>query len=178
MSFINNIMNTMRVTSDDDYDIDDDYGFEEEAPSRISSIFGHRSAQREMEDEEEDYGARPRLFGSKTRQSGSATVRRSSMEVTMLKPNDFEDAKQIGDYLMAGMAVVLNMEGMKLDLAQRIIDFTSGATYAMDGKLRKISTYIFIATPHSVELSGAFQGVANAPAATASLDLGSMNIRI
>ena len=41
----------------------------------------------------------------------------------------------------------LNLEGMDLEIAQRIIDFTSGATYAISGNLQKISNYIFLVTP-------------------------------
>jgi cell division inhibitor SepF len=44
-----------------------------------------------------------------------------------------------------------------MDIAQRIIDFTSGACYSINGNLQKISNYIFIVTPQSVELSGDFQ---------------------
>ena len=76
------------------------------------------------------------------------------MEVTMIKPTSMEDSRDICDYLLAGKAVVLNMEGIHTEVAQRIIDFTSGATYSMNGNLQKISNYIFIATPDSVELSG------------------------
>ena len=51
------------------------------------------------------------------------------------------------------------MEGLNVDIAQRIIDFTSGATFAIRGNLYKISNYIFIATPESVGLSGDLQGL-------------------
>ena len=44
-----------------------------------------------------------------------------------------------------------------MEVAQRIIDFVSGAAYSMDGNLQRISNYIFIVTPNSVELSGDFQ---------------------
>ena len=47
---------------------------------------------------------------------------------------------------------------------ERIIDFTSGATYSLSGNLQKISNYIFIATPESVELSGDFQDLLSAGA--------------
>ena len=57
---------------------------------------------------------------------------------------------------------------------QRIIDFTSGATYSMNGNLQKISSYIFIATPESVELSGDFQDLLG----NGNLDVSGMNIRI
>ena len=51
------------------------------------------------------------------------------------------------------------MEQLDLELAQRIIDFTSGASYALNGNLQKISNFIFIATPQNVELSGDFQNM-------------------
>ena len=49
-----------------------------------------------------------------------------------------------------------NLEGLDLEVAQRIIDFTSGATFAINGNLQKISNYIFIITPASVDISGDF----------------------
>ena len=51
------------------------------------------------------------------------------------------------------------MEGLDVDIAQRIIDFTSGSTFAMGGNLQKISHYIFIITPKSVDISGDFQEI-------------------
>ena len=77
---------------------------------------------------------------------------------------------------LAGKAVVLNMEGIHTEIAQRIIDFTSGATYSMNGNLQKISNYIFIATPDSVELSGDFQDILAAGTSTAGIS--GLNIRL
>ena len=85
-----------------------------------------------------------------------------------------EDAREICDYLLAGKAVVLNMEGIHMEIAQRIIDFTSGSTYSMNGNLQKISSYIFIATPESVELSGDFQEMIG----NGALDVSGLNIRL
>ena len=92
----------------------------------------------------------------------------------MIKPTSIEDSKEICDYLLAGKAVVLNMEGLHMEVAQRIIDFTSGATYSMNGNLQKISNYIFIATPESVELSGDFQDLLGG----GSLDISGLNLRV
>ena len=102
---------------------------------------------------------------------------RRSMEVTMIKPTSMEDSRDICDYLLAGKAVVLNMEGIHTEVAQRIIDFTSGATYSMKGNLQKISNYIFIATPDSVELSGDFQDILAAGGAM-GLDVSGLNIHL
>ena len=77
----------------------------------------------------------------------------------MIKPNSIDDFKEICEFLLSGRAVVLNLEGMHTERAQRIIDILSGATYAIDGNLQKISTYIFIVSPESVHLSGEFSEV-------------------
>ena len=99
---------------------------------------------------------------------------RRGMEVSLIKPTSLDDAKEICDYLLAGKAVVLNMEGIHMETAQRIIDFTSGATYSLSGNLQKISNYICIATPPSVELSGDFQDLLSG----GNLDVSGLNIRL
>lgn len=83
------------------------------------------------------------------------------MEVSMVRPTSFEDARDVCEMLLSGRAVVINMEGVQVELAQRIIDFASGACYAIDGNLQKISSYIFIVTPNNIELSGDFQNMLN-----------------
>ena len=81
------------------------------------------------------------------------------MEVCVIKPNSIDDEREITDTLLNGRTVVINMEGLNVDIAQRIIDFISGATYAMQGNLQKISTYIFLATPSGVDISGDIQNI-------------------
>jgi cell division inhibitor SepF len=83
----------------------------------------------------------------------------TGMEVCVIKPSNIEDAREITETLLANRAVVLNLEGLDVEIAQRIIDFTSGSTYAISGNLQKISNYIFIITPASVDISGDFQEI-------------------
>ena len=82
---------------------------------------------------------------------------KDDLEVCVIKPTTVEDARDVTDTLVGGRAVILNLEGLHVELAQRIIDFTAGSCYAIDGNLQKISSYIFIITPKSVEISGDFQ---------------------
>lgn len=77
----------------------------------------------------------------------------------MVKPTALEDAREVCDILLSGRAVVINMEGVHVDLAQRIIDFTSGACFSINGNLQKISKYIFIVSPQSIGLTGDFTEV-------------------
>ena len=166
MSLLSKVMDMMRLNGDDDdYFLDDDY--EEDKPAR-KPLFSKA-------DDEDEYGEpedtlKPRFLS----RSNKVVPMRRGMEVSLIKPTSIEDAREICDYLLAGKAVVLNMEGIHTEVAQRIIDFTSGATYSMNGNLQKISNYIFIATPESVELSGDFQDLLS----SGTLDISGLNIRL
>ena len=83
------------------------------------------------------------------------------MEVCVIKPNSMDDTKEIADTLLVNCTVVLNLEGIDVETAQRIIDFCSGACYSISGSLQKVSGYIFILTPADVEISGDIQDILN-----------------
>ena len=81
------------------------------------------------------------------------------MKVCVIRPNSIEECREITDTLLSNRTVVLNLEGLDMDIAQRIIDFTSGSCYAMAGNMQKISHYIFIITPSTVDIAGDFQEI-------------------
>lgn len=151
---------------DGDYDMDEEYE-DEEKESKSGGFFG-RKPEAEVE-EEDDSAARPR---SSVRRPSITPKKR--LEVCMVKPTVYKDVEEITAFLLEGKAVVMNLEGVHTELAQRLIDFVSGATYGMDGHMQKISTYVFIATPPSVELSGQFQDLLN----SFKNDASSLNTRI
>ena len=159
MSFLGKIMDSVKFNPDEDaeggdYFLDDEYedGYDDEEPSEKRAGLFNKKNSEEKTSERRSGGFLNRKVVPIRQNSGG-------MEVTMIKPSTIEDSRDICDYLLAGKAVVLNMEGMNMDVAQRIIDFTSGATYSMDGNLQMISKFIFIATPSSVDLSGDFQDI-------------------
>ncbi len=76
------------------------------------------------------------------------------LEVCITKPTSFEDSQEICDMLLTGRATVINLEGFDDKLAQRTMDFISGAVYAINGKLHRISNAIFIVSPDTVDISG------------------------
>ncbi len=84
----------------------------------------------------------------------SSRAQYSSQHVYVIKPDEFDDAQMIIDHLRSGQAIVINMEGIELPTAQRIIDFIAGACYAVDGSLQAISGNIFIAAPNDIYVSG------------------------
>ena len=72
----------------------------------------------------------------------------------VIKPQEFNEAQKVTDYLKEGKMIVINMEGIEVHAAQRIIDFIGGACYALDGSLQAISANIFIAAPINVDVTG------------------------
>ena len=141
---------------DDDEYYDDDY---EEKPRR--SLFGKKNAKEENYDDfdmEEEKKYQPAGSSSKvTPMRQPAQKRGGNMEVCVVKPTSVDDSREITETLLSGRTVILNLEGMDLEIAQRIIDFISGATFAISGNLQKISNYIFLVTPTNVDISGDLQ---------------------
>lgn len=82
-----------------------------------------------------------------------------SSEVRVLHPLDMEQASAIGDALLDEAVVVLNLEGLDLDLAQRIIDFSSGCIYALGANLHKVTEYFFVIAPASIEITGDMKSI-------------------
>ena len=91
------------------------------------------------------------------------TSKRSSqsvnMEVCVIKPTTMEEAREIADTLVENSTVILNLEGIDVELAQRIIDFTSGACYSLGGSLQQVSSYIFVLGPYNVDITGDLQNI-------------------
>lgn len=164
MGIFDKIIDTMHLGNEDDYDdYDDDYedDYEEERPKR-GSIF--KKKEKEFDYDLEDDQVTESSKVKSVKQSSRITPMRSKkggsgMEVCVFKPTQFEEAREITDTLLSNCTVVLNFEGLDVEIAQRIIDFTSGSCYAIGGNLQKVSNYIFIVTPKTVDISGDFQDI-------------------
>ncbi len=78
----------------------------------------------------------------------------SSVQVVIVKPERFETAAEIADHLRDRRPVLMNLEQTQKDTARRLLDFLSGVAYALDGKIRKISSNTYIITPLNVDIMG------------------------
>lgn len=76
------------------------------------------------------------------------------LQVVLVKPDKFEDARAIADHLNEKRTVVLNLEAASKDVARRLIDLLNGVAYANGGQLKKVSTNTYIITPYNVNVSG------------------------
>ena len=151
MSVMDKFLNAMKLNDEeDDGYYDDDFYDDEPEPIKKPSQIKDNSSM--------DKGIR-KVTPNVTPMPKSKKMPGTGMEVCVIKPTTVEDAREITETLLANRTVVLNLEGLDVDIAQRIIDFTSGSCFAMSGNLQKISHYIFIITPASVDISGDFQEI-------------------
>ena len=77
----------------------------------------------------------------------------SSVRVHLVLPRSFNDAQQVADRFKQGMPVILNLQGADGELSKRLIDFSSGLTYALNGGMQRIADKVFLLTPRNVEVS-------------------------
>lgn len=154
MGITDKFLNFMKLNDDgDDYNDDyDDDGYEEEESPRRRKSFNDDYSESAPKNTSRQRQVKPKVVPMRSK---------NGMEVCVIKPATIEDGREITNTLVSGRAVILNLEGIHVELAQRIIDFTSGSCFAIDGNMQKVSNYIFIATPPSVEISGDFQEIIN-----------------
>jgi len=152
MGVMDKFMQYMKLNDEDEEYLDDGYLDDEpeEKPKKVTQIKEFESPAEEKKP--------AKVTPVKPRRVPTG----NGMEVCVIKPSTVEDAREITQTLLANRTVVLNLEGLDVDIAQRIIDFTSGSCFAISGNLQKISHYIFIITPASVDISGDFQDILSA----------------
>lgn len=179
MSVLDKFLDAIRLN--DDFDDDDEFFDDEDLEALDDEKPKHRFFKKlddDYDEEEEEEYVKPERKTSTPKQpakqpktttsSNKITPMRNkktgasgNMEVCVIKPSSMEDTREIADTLIDRCTVVLNLEGIDVEVAQRIIDFSSGACYSIAGSLQKISSYIFILTPANVEISGDFQEILN-----------------
>lgn len=149
--FSDKFLNAFSIDEDEDFDDYDD--LEDDYDEKSSGLF--KKKQKNQADDEEIAPAR-----SLSRKTTPISSRSSGQqEVCVIKPSSIEDSREISETLLSGKAVIINFEGLHVEISQRVMDFVSGTCYAIDGNLQKVSNYIFIATPNFVDISGDFQDI-------------------
>jgi cell division inhibitor SepF len=84
---------------------------------------------------------------------GRGNGRSGDVRVHFVAPKNFNDVQDVGDKFKDSIPVILNLQGTDTDLSKRLIDFSSGLTYALDGGMQKIADKVFLLTPQNVEVS-------------------------
>lgn len=144
----------------EDEDEPDDLNYEDEPIKTAFKSTRTASAAKAPAEKPEKAPSRPSSSSKITPMRSSRRQNQASnMEVCVIKPSSMEDSREIADTLLDNSTVILNLEGIDVELAQRIIDFTSGACYSLGGSLQKVSSYIFVLGPYNVDITGDLQNI-------------------
>jgi cell division inhibitor SepF len=101
-----------------------------------------------------DDGQRSNLPASGITATGSVrTIPISSAKPHVIAPRSFNEAQQVADRFKADQPVIINLQAADRDLARRLIDFTSGLCYALNGNMEKVADQVYLLAPSNVSLA-------------------------
>ena len=78
----------------------------------------------------------------------------TKLAVVLVKADQFNNVADIADHLKNKMTVVLNLETTDKETSKRMLDFMSGVTYAIEGKIKRVANDTYLITPLDVEIVG------------------------
>lgn len=81
----------------------------------------------------------------------------SHIKMVIAKPTSYNDVQRICDELKARRPVIINLQKVEPEEAQRILDFLGGSVYALGGEMQKISNSVFTVTPDNIDVVGGFE---------------------
>ena len=147
MGFLDYWKNVTRPYDEDEDDyIDDAEVVEEQVPDppRPNPFSGFGGGL--------DSAAQPRP--ARPREGKVVNLGSGQSQLVLIRPERFETAAEIVDQLRGKRAVLINLETTPKDVTRRLVDFLSGAAYAMDGKVKKVAANTYVITPPNVDLVG------------------------
>ncbi len=77
----------------------------------------------------------------------------SAFKLVLIEPKSFEECPKLVDFLKGRRPVIINLEKLETEVARKIFDFMSGATYALEGNVQKVANNIFIFAPENVDIA-------------------------
>ena len=161
MSFWDNVKKFAQPYDDEDYDdydeeLDDfEEPAEEPAPrTRRPSPFATTAAPAAPAAAAAAPAASTPSFGGQVLNMNSG-----KQEVVLFHAKTFDDAAKAADELCKRKAVILNMENVDKALTRRVVDFLSGAVYALDGRVKKVAQSTYLFCPHNMDVTGDLENI-------------------
>ena len=116
---------------------------------RIGAFFSLRDDEEEEEFLEAEAPPRRNVVAFSDR----ADRRRPGAEVSVFAPHAFAEVTEIADALRSRQVVIVNLQGVDRGLLQRVVDFTSGVAYTIDGRIQKLAEAMYLVVPPGVAVN-------------------------
>lgn len=127
----------------------------------VDKVLGFMGFEEEQEEDEKrprgEAAEEPSFQRKREREKEKGTVlnlhSQRQVRVVVVEPRSFDEAKDITDNLKNRRPVIVNLEQAEPEMAKRVVDFVSGATYALNGSLQKVGNGIFLFVPNNVDIA-------------------------
>ncbi|GAB2553426.1 cell division protein SepF [Gracilibacillus alcaliphilus] len=108
-----------------------------------------------VEEEVEEEQKFPRRLSKKEDKNiVSLSSVQQSAKMVLCEPRSYNEVQEIADHIVNRRSVVVNLQRVDTKQARQIIDFLSGAVYAVSGQIKKLGSQTFLCTPENIEISG------------------------
>ena len=101
----------------------------------------------------EDYDDEDEDYEGEEENEASVSIE-GNLDLKVTSPKSLEQLLVAVDYLSMGSTVLLNLEGIDKELYRRMIDFISGAAYALEASIKRATQDSFFLAPKDVDISG------------------------
>ena len=145
MAFMDKVKNVLGIPENGDEDVED----------TAEDLVGDNLS----DEDKSDNSIKTTLFGKSSndqiKQNKVVNIHTTTqLQVVLVKPERFDDARPVADHLNSKHTVVLNLESTNKDVSRRLIDFLSGVAYANNGQIKRVANSTYIITPYNVNIMG------------------------
>ena len=110
-----------------------------------------------------DYASRTQMSSTQQTQTQQTTAdtARVMQNFMVYEPRNADDVQTLIDFLKRKESAIINLDNVESEISQRVLDFVSGAIYALNGSVHRISGNIFLLSPEGVGITGTFDNGGN-----------------
>ena len=162
MGFMDKMKDLVGIT--DEYEDDYDISQEEIDAYKNELRAGQQTAAAAMAEAPANTGISPLAFSEvappqkfTTEKEHNAVSKQSrndsaAFRMVVIEPKNIDECRKLIDNLRSNKPIIINLEKVETDLARKMFDFLSGATYALQGNIQRINQNIYLFAPHNVNI--------------------------
>ena len=160
MGFMDKMKDLVGIT--DEYDDDYDNISQEEIDAYKNELRGSAAAAAAVPEPAHGTGISPLAFNEvappqrfvENKEPVDKVSRNDSgaFKMVIIEPKNIDECRKLIDNLRANKPIIINLEKVETDLARKMFDFLSGATYALKGNIQRINQNIYLFAPHNVNI--------------------------
>jgi cell division inhibitor SepF len=124
---------------------DEEFDYETSAPSAPAAPVAHREPAGTQRAQ-----VTPLRRATPARHTGASEMN----EILTVHPRQYKDAQVIAENFREGIPVIINLSQMSEPDARRLVDFASGLSQGLYGKIERVTSKVFLLSPAHVAVSG------------------------